>query len=172
MMHLTNSLSVVEFPEIAGDTPLPTKQARRATRLAQCRVIRSSGCHRYGYWNEQFLFDGRTDTGWCTPSRKNRQREFLEIDLATEKAITKMRLLSRSINKNAGLPEHITILVPDAVGWKSVIALKVGEQDLSSWYEWPLPHISGPTIRLEFDGVGIRPEGKYFLQFMALEFYA
>ncbi|GAB2952358.1 discoidin domain-containing protein [Hafnia psychrotolerans] len=137
--------------------------------ITTCRVTASSGCHRYPYWNEQFLFDGRSDTGWCTPSRTREQLEFINVDLGTTSPINKIRLLSRSINKNAGLPEKI--IIRKYIDGLVLAVLEIGEQEISTWYEWETPDIYGPDLYIEFDQIKIRPEGKYFLQFMCLEFY-
>lgn len=140
--------------------------------IRDCHVVSSSGCHRYPYWNEQFLFDGRRDTGWCTPSRSEAETEFIEIDLGCQRSVQGMRMLSRAINKDAGFPGTIKILKPSSDGWELVHQIDDIENDIDNWHSWELPVFQAAQLRLEFDNVGVRPEGKYFLQFMCLELYS
>ncbi|WP_042118390.1 discoidin domain-containing protein, partial [Rhizobium etli] len=137
--------------------------------LRECVVTASSGCHRYPYWNEQFLFDGREDTGWCTPSRSQPTTEFLEIDLGKETVLQQLRILSRKINADAGFPGKIV-----ASAWKDGTWAEFWEQQEivntpDAWHTWDIGSTKTSKVRLEFSEVGRRPEGKYFLQFMELE---
>jgi hypothetical protein len=148
-------------------------ESSRLRSIGTCRVTGSSGCHRYGYWNEQFLFDGRPDTGWCTPSRKVRRVEFLEIETGTTVPIVRLRMRSRAINPEAGFPRTV-ILYTKAMGsnWAERARLRTAPLAADCWHDWALPAFEAPQLRIEFDDIAIRPEGKYFLQFMALELFS
>ncbi|WP_158665215.1 discoidin domain-containing protein [Ensifer adhaerens] len=164
--------------ELVGSEPVLTPResehfATVSTRLrpvSGCRVIASSGCHRYGYWNEQYLFDGRADTGWCTPSRTRSQSEFLEISTGCQTPIQRIRMLSRAINPEAGFPKRMQVRSAKAEGeWQAPVTLQSSQLTSTCWHEWSLPGLHAPYLRLDFFDVARRQEGKYFLQFMALE---
>lgn len=141
--------------------------------ITDCRVLKSSGCHRYEYWGEQFLFDGRYDTGWCTPSRTTPQVEFLEIEFLNNVSISRIRLLSRAINRDAGFPVDFCLKAynDDTGKWEPFFnAFNIINFE-NTWHEWEFNSITLKKIRMEIERVGWREEGKYFLQFMALEFY-
>src|SRR4051794_29934281 len=117
-----------------------------------CHVSNSSGCHRYSYWNEQFLFDGRNDTGWCTPSRSKQITEFLEISLPRKQRISGLRLLSRSINRNAGFSVEFSVHAMVAGDWKNALNARdvIGYEDC--WYRWHFETPPTDAIRLEING--------------------
>ena len=144
----------------------------RSRILRNCYVTASSGCHRYDYWNEQCLFDGRMDTGWCTPSRTLPQLEFLEVDLDGQHQLSRIRLLSRAINADAGFPVDFRFLVRTNGGqWQEVISEQGWTNAADTWHEWDFAPVGTDVVRLEVERVAFRSEGKYFLQFMNLEFY-
>jgi hypothetical protein len=137
-----------------------------------CRVINSSGCHRYGYWNEQCLFDGRPETGWCTPSRAVPQPEFLEISIPPYSGyIVAMRVLSRRINENSGFPVKFALFAREGEEWLCCLKVNDLANRADYWHEWTFPQIRSNLLKLDVQQVALRPEGKYFLQFMCLEFY-
>jgi hypothetical protein len=138
-------------------------------RVTGCVVVDSSGCHRYDYWNEQALFDGRDDTGWCSPSRAVATTEFLEVDLRGRYAVAGLRMLSRAINENAGFPGRIEVEALDGDGWTLAHIVKDVRCELSTWYEVRFPETPARRLRLLLADAGRRPEGKYFTQFMGLE---
>jgi len=142
----------------------------RWRQIRNCRVVKSSGCHRYDYWNEQHLFDGSLETGWCTPSRSESQLEYLEISLPDEHQLERMRILSRSINKDAGFPIELKLFAVNADGQQELILEETDYvNDVDCWHEWVFKPTQTKYVRLEVSKVGIRPESKYFLQFMNLE---
>lgn len=137
-----------------------------------CFVVNSSGCHRYDYWNEQALFDGRWDTGWCTPSRNVAQPEFIDIHIPDFGAgIVEMRILSRKINPDAGFPKRFELFNASGSTFESHFVADNIKNDIDRWHSWTFAPLKSNSIRLQIDEVAIRPEGKYFLQFMCLEFY-
>lgn len=137
--------------------------------IHNCLVTASSGCHRYPYWNEQFLFDGRDDTGWCTPSRPNPAIEYLEIELPRALPLRQIRMLSRQINADAGFPRKIVAKAFDGERWSQFWEKCDIENKPKKWHAWELNSPNTSRIRLEFSEVARRPEGKYFLQFMQLQ---
>lgn len=139
------------------------------TSVSGCRVINSSGCHRYAYWNEQHLFDGKRDTGWCTPSRATPTIEFLEVALPRTFPVNGVRLLSRSINGHAGFPVRFNVLARSGEKWAAALEARDIVGRIDCWHEWTFPAVCTDLLRLEFHEVNKRPEGKYFLQFMCLE---
>lgn len=144
----------------------------RWRQIRNCRVVKSSGCHRYDYWNEQHLFDGNLKTGWCTPSRSQPQLEYLEIDLSKEYQLERVRILSRSINRDAGFPVNFKLFGVTVKGQQELILEESGyANDTDCWHEWVFKPIQTKYVRLEISEVGIRPESKYFLQFMNLELF-
>lgn len=145
--------------------------------LTGCRVIDSSGCHRYEYWNEQSLFDGRPDTGWCSPSRSNPAIEHLLIETNDERPVVAMEMLSRSINERAGFPGTIEVLAPAnsiqrAVRWRSVHRVSGLAPPAGSWVRIDLPPTISPLLLLRLSDAGIRPDGKQFTQLMCLQIFA
>jgi hypothetical protein len=134
-----------------------------------CYVTDSSGCHRYDYWNEQALFDGREDTGWCTPSRTAAQREFLEVDLGGLRRPNRVRLQARPIKDHPGFPREIRALTRSAGPWTTVLAANEVHAEAGQWWEGDLIVTDSRFLRLEFGSVGWRSNGSYFLQFMQLE---
>ncbi|AEI04458.1 hypothetical protein with galactose-binding domain (plasmid) [Afipia carboxidovorans OM5] len=164
-----SAVSSLRAPD--SDLALQTGPNAALRLLRNCVVTNSSGCHRYGYWNEQALFDGSPRTGWCTPSRKVRRVEFLEIDFGRTAAVCTMRLLSRTINPKAGFPGLVRILVPRDTGWEETAAIRTAPNDTDVWHQYEVPRAPTTRWRIEFDEIALRPEGKYFLQFMCLELY-
>jgi F5/8 type C domain len=139
-------------------------------RIDGCVVTDSSGCHRYDYWNEQALFDSRPDTGWCSVSRDVPTAEFLDIDLGARRPVAGVRLLSRAVNENKGFPETVEVLVRDGTGsWRRVHHAKGIRVPVSTWVDLTFPPFLGDQVRLFLSDVAMRPEGKYFTQFMCLE---
>lgn len=134
-----------------------------------CYVTDSSGCHRYDYWNEQALFDGRTDTGWCTPSRTKARTEYLEIDLGRRCAPARLRIRARAINRDQGFPRHFGVFADVDGAWTLVLEVRDPEVEAGCWHEWDLAAVPTSRLRMEMYDVGWRAEGKYFLQFMQLE---
>jgi hypothetical protein len=139
--------------------------------IEDCFVTGSSGCHRYDYWNEQALFDGRTDTGWCTPSRTQEREEFLEIDLGGSRVPARIRLQARPIEDWPGFPRELRALVraAGADDWTQVLHAKDVAAPAGQWWEADLDPVSATSLRIEVDQVGRRKNGAYFLQFMQLQ---
>ncbi len=142
-------------------------------KIENFRVIESSGCHRYTYWNEQFLNNSSLDNGWCTPSRSIQQQEMLVVSLERECTISKIRMLSRKINESQGFPVAFRWLGSnDLQNWESLIDVEGFVNTKETWHEWPISSTQPVQyLKLEIDQVNWRKEGKYFVQFMALEFY-
>ena len=142
-------------------------------KLEKLQVIDSSGCHRYQYWNEQFLFDGREDTGWCSPSRSKWVNEYLIIDLGASVKPKKIRMLSRAINENAGFPQALEIyLSDDAKYWELIFKIENIQNQKSTWHEWLFDNNKMcKFVKILITKVGKRKEKKYFTQFMGLEIY-
>jgi hypothetical protein len=143
--------------------------------LTRCRIIDSSGCHRYEYWNEQSLFDGRPDTGWCSPSRSRPSIEHLLVETNDSRPINALRMLSRSINENAGFPEVVELLIPVHDGvtshedWRTIHIASGLKPAASSWVRIDLPPVATRQLLLRLAGAGIRPDGKQFTQLMCLQ---
>ncbi len=137
-----------------------------------CFVTASSGCHRYDYWNEQALFDGRTDSGWCTPSRTRPREEFLEVDLGGRRRPARIRLQARPIEDWPGFPRELRVLArPQGGGdeWLTVLHAKDVTAGAGEWWECDLEPVATSSLRIEVAEVGLRANGAYFLQFMQLE---
>jgi len=134
-------------------------------------VVASSGCHRYGYWNEQAIFDGRKDTGWCTPSRSVWQNEFLEIALPGVFEVSRIRMLSRVINKDAGFPTSFRLSRKENGQMVPLLFEDNIVNTVDTWHEWSMKKATARILRVDFLSVNWRPEKKYFLQIMGLEIY-
>jgi hypothetical protein len=141
-------------------------------RIANPWVTASSGCHRYSYWNEQYLFDGRPTTGWCTPSRTDWRNEFLEISFPQSHRLCKICMQSRLINEKAGFPKAFSLAKVE--NQQRTLLLQVADivNRLGYWHEWNFEPEVARDVRLDFLDVDWRADGKYFLQIMCLEFYA
>lgn len=139
------------------------------TSIEGCVVVDSSGCHRYDYWNEQAVFEKDLNSGWCSPSRSLPTEEFLEIDLMGHYPVTGVRMLSRSINENAGFPGRVEVQVLQNGTWITSHIEKDITCPCSTWLDITFPPVIGSRIRLLMSQVSRRPEAKYFTQFMALE---
>ncbi|GAB2844259.1 hypothetical protein GCM10022221_49480 [Actinocorallia aurea] len=135
-----------------------------------CRATGSSGCHRYDYWNEQALFDGRPDTGWCTPSRTRARLEYLEVELPRTAIPLLLRLQHRPIEGHLGFPTSIRVYSCMSSPWNEVPATPAPTTG-RLWHAWRLSPAPARRIRLEVDDIQWRPEGKYFVQFMQLELH-
>lgn len=137
--------------------------------IDSCFVTDSSGCHRYDYWNEQALFDGRQDTGWCTPSRTVARLEYLEVDLGGVRELVSIRLQARPIDDHPGFPRSLTMLTgpPDAPR----VLLRATDISIAAgqWWERDVRPTRTRFLRLEVDDVEWRKNGCYFLQFMQLQ---
>ena len=140
--------------------------------VQNCRVTNSSGCHRYSYWNEQAIFDDCPNTGWCSPSRSELRTEFLEILFPKSCLIGCMRMLSRSINPKSGFPIDLTLFAFNNNAWNHVFSRTGLNNNISTWHQWEFALSEATMARLEFTKVGKRDSGRYFTQFMNLEFYA
>ncbi|MYU48278.1 hypothetical protein GTV15_18980 [Streptomyces sp. SID7803] len=127
-----------------------------------CYVTDSSGCHRYDFWNEQALFDGSPPhrLGFAQPQRtagrvpRDRSRQRPDP--------VKIRLQRRAVPViRTGFPPGTVrvIAYPEQGGEKTVlvadppISVEAGE-----WFEGDLEPIATRKIRVETDGVEIRPQ--------------
>ena len=137
--------------------------------ISGCFVTASSGCHRYNYWNEQALFDGRPDTGWCTPRRRQFREEYLEIDLGRFHTPRRIRLQARPIQNWPGFPRRVRVLSRADTEWVPVMDAVGVAADAGQWWDGDLSPRSTDSMRIEFDEVGWRSNGSYFVQFMQLE---
>jgi hypothetical protein len=140
--------------------------------LRDCRVIGSSGCHRYDYWNEQSLFDGSPDTGWCSPSRLRPTVEHLSIETNDPRPIVSIRMLSRSVNEDAGFPRTVEVAVPDGSGWTTIHTARDLRPAAGSWVRLDIPPTVTHLLTLRLSDAVIRPNGRQFTQFMCLELRA
>lgn len=138
-------------------------------RLEHCAVVDSSGCHRYEYWNEQHLFDGRLDTGWCCPSRDRSTDEYLVIQTNDARSLTAVRLQARATNKHEGFPERITVQTGSVHSWTTVASKSGLKPGLGEWVEIRFPPTATEFLCLTLSDAAIRPNGRQFTQFMNLE---
>jgi hypothetical protein len=137
--------------------------------LRNCRVIDSSGCHRYDYWNEQSLFDGSPDTGWCSPSRTRPTVEHLRIEINDPRPIVAIRMLARSVNEDAGFPRTVELEVPAGAGWTTLHTARELRPEAGSWVRLDIPPTATPVLTLRLRDAAIRANGRQFTQFMCLE---
>lgn len=137
--------------------------------LRGCRIIDSSGCHRYDYWNEQSLFDGSPDTGWCSPSRTRPTVEHLSVETNDLRPIVLIRMLARSVNEDAGFPRTVQLEVPNGVGWTTIHTARDLRPAAGSWVRLDIPPTVTPVLTLRLSDAAIRPSGRQFTQFMCLE---
>jgi hypothetical protein len=137
--------------------------------LRGCRVIDSSGCHRYDYWNEQSLFDGSPDTGWCSPSRTRPTVEYLRIQTNDPRPIVSIRMLARAVNEGLGFPGTVEVQVPADDGWLTVHTARDLRPPAGSWIRLDLPPTAAPVLTLRLGDAAIRANGRQFTQFMSLE---
>ncbi|GAA3011315.1 hypothetical protein JCM13580A_62130 [Streptomyces drozdowiczii] len=137
-----------------------------------CYVTDSSGCHRYDFWNEQALFDGSPHTGWGSLSRNAPQAEYLEIDLGSVRTPVKIRLQRRAVPViRTGFPGTVRVIAyPEQGGEKTVLVADPISVEAGEWFEGDLEPIATRKIRVETDGVEIRPSGKFFTQIMQMQF--
>ncbi|MFJ7213643.1 discoidin domain-containing protein [Amycolatopsis sp. NPDC098790] len=140
--------------------------------IDSCRVTDSSGCHRYDFWNEQFLLDGSPHTGWSSPSRNESRTEHLDFDLGGVRVPTRIRLQRRPVPViRTGFPRGVRVIVlPDDGGQKPVLVAEDVDVEAGAWFEGDLEPVATRRIRLETSGVEIRPSGKYFTQLMQVQF--
>ncbi|MEU6862340.1 discoidin domain-containing protein [Streptomyces sp. NPDC046876] len=137
-----------------------------------CYVTDSSGCHRYDFWNEQFLFDGSPHTGWGSASRNASQPEYLDIDLGDVSVPLRIRLQRRAVPViKTGFPIALRVIAyPEGGGEKTVLTAEGIEVEAGGWFEADLEPVATRRIRVETGGVAIRPSGKYFTQIMQMQF--
>jgi F5/8 type C domain-containing protein len=143
-------------------------------RIEDCYVTASSGCHRYDYWNEQAIFDGRSDTGWCPPTRKSPQVEYLEIDLGRLCTPVTFRIQRRAAsNAGTGFPPALRVLAYQDDGEEQAVLLD--EKGISvapgQWWEHELKPVATRRVRLEASNEELRPTETYVLQFTQLELF-
>jgi quercetin dioxygenase-like cupin family protein len=140
--------------------------------ILNCQVIASSGCHRYQYWNEQFLFNNDLTRGWSTPSRKFLQDEFILVDFGKTYIIHKVRMLSRAVHSRAGFPVNFHFLASaNNENWVELFTEEEFQAQAGAWHEWIFPSVEARYVKLLVTKVGWRRDGKYFVQLMALEVY-
>ncbi|MFJ9697295.1 discoidin domain-containing protein [Kitasatospora sp. NPDC101183] len=139
--------------------------------ITGCRVTDSSGCHRYDFWNEQFLFDGSPHTGWGSPSRNTSQPEYLDIDLGGARLPLAIRLQRRPVPViGTGFPVALQVIAyPEQGGETTVLTAKDIDVAAGEWFEGELEPVTTRRIRVVTGGVAIRPSGKYFTQIMQLQ---
>lgn len=139
--------------------------------IKDCYVAESSGCHRYDFWNEQSIFDGRSDTGWCPPSRTEPHIEYLEIDLGRVRTPRRIRIQRRPAPKVAtGFPPQVRIVaLGDQREEKTVLNADDAAAPAGGWWEHDLEPVATRRLRLEFPNEDQRPNGTYVMQFMQLE---
>ncbi|MFH8789091.1 hypothetical protein [Streptomyces roseoverticillatus] len=137
-----------------------------------CYVADSSGCHRYDFWNEQFLFDGSPYTGWGSPSRNESRPEYLEIDLGDVHVPVRIRLQRRPVPViKTGFPVALRVIAyPEGGGEKTVLIAENIDVEAGEWFEGDLEPLETKRIRVVTGGVAIRPSGKYFTQIMQMQF--
>lgn len=128
------------------------------TKLNHLQVISSSGCHRYDYWHEQYLFDGKDTTGWCCPSRSEMQTEYLIVDLNETVNVSRIRILSRAINKDAGFPIDFSFFgSSDNANWVEILRVTGCQNECSKWHEWEIPvENESRYLKMEIYKVGRR----------------
>ncbi|MFB6818645.1 discoidin domain-containing protein [Streptomyces sp. NPDC056347] len=137
-----------------------------------CYVTDSSGCHRYDFWNEQALFDGNPHTGWGSLSRNEPHVEYLDIDLGSIRVPVKIRLQRRAVPViRTGFPGTVRVVAyPEQGGEKTILEADGISVAAGEWFEADLEPIATRKIRVETDGVEIRPSGKFFTQIMQMQF--
>src|SRR5262249_54485545 len=128
--------------------------------LPNCRVVDSSGCHRYDYWNEQSLFDPDPRSGWCSPSRTRPTVEYLRIETNDSRPARAIRLLSRAVNEDAGFPRTIAVEVPAGAGWTTVRTVRDLRPPAGSWVRVEIPPIATPVLTLRLSDAAVRPNGR------------
>ncbi len=138
-----------------------------------CYVTASSGCHRYDYWNEQSIFDGRPDSGWCPPTRLEPQVEYLDVDLGGMRTPTRIRLQRRTAgNAGTGFPPSLRVIAYQGQSEEGTTVLD--EKGIAAapgqWWEHDLTPMATRRVRLEAFNEELRPTQAYVLQFMQLEF--
>ncbi|MEV4439207.1 discoidin domain-containing protein [Streptomyces sp. NPDC049577] len=138
-----------------------------------CYVTDSSGCHRYDFWNEQCLFDGSPHTGWGSPSRSTSGAEYLTVDLGGPRVPVRIRLQRRPVPViRTGFPREVRVIAyPEQGGEKTVLAAEGISVGPGEWWEGELEPVETRRIRVETDGVEIRPSGKFFTQIMQMQIF-
>ena len=136
-----------------------------------CYVTDSSGCHRYDFWNEQYLFDGSPHTGWGSPSRNESRPEYLDIDLGAVRVPLRIRLQRRPVPViRSGFPIAVNVVAyPVQGGQKTILSAEDIFVEAGQWWEGELEPVETSRLRLETGGVEIRPSGKYFTQIMQVQ---
>ncbi|MBB2940205.1 hypothetical protein FHX82_007291 [Amycolatopsis bartoniae] len=139
--------------------------------IENCFVTDSSGCHRYDFWNEQALFDGRPDTGWCPPSRTEPFTEYLDIDLGSVCTPVRIRIQRRPAPKvSTGFPPILCVVAfPDGQPPRTVLSEEDIQAPAGGWWEHDLEPVPTRRLRLEAPNRIQRPNGTYVLQFMQLQ---
>ncbi|MGW7531080.1 discoidin domain-containing protein [Amycolatopsis sp. NPDC054798] len=141
--------------------------------IEDCFVTDSSGCHRYDFWNEQFLLDGSPHTGWSSPSRNTSRAEYLEFDLGGVRVPVRIRLQRRPVPViRTGFPRALRVLaLPEGGGQKTVLSAEGIDVEAGHWFEGALEPVATRRVRVETSGVEIRPSGKYFTQIMQIQLF-
>lgn len=145
----------------------PTMQPSRTSPTPY--VTASSGCHRYNFWNDQAVFDGRDDTGWCSPSRAAPQDEYLEVDLGRETTPRTIALQRRPApNLATGFPRSIRVVALVDGAEVPVLATDDVAAEAEMWWEGDLEPVRTRSVRLYMANVDRRSSGSYFMQIMGL----
>jgi hypothetical protein len=137
-----------------------------------CYVTESSGCHRYDFWNEQALFDGRSDTGWCPPSRSEPKVEYLEVDLDSVRTPRRIRIQRRPAPRvKSGFPRSVRVIARTGDGQDVTVLDTDGvSAEAGGWWEGDLEPVAAQHLRVEAANDEQRPNGTYVMQFMQLQF--
>jgi hypothetical protein len=137
-----------------------------------CHVVASSGCHRYNFWNDQAVFDGRDDTGWCSLSRTAPQNEYLLVDLGKETTPRSVAIQRRPApNLTTGFPRGLVVTAVGSDGETLLLESDNVFAEAGSWWEHDLAvSVITRHVRITMPNVDRRSSGSYFMQIMGLRF--
>ncbi len=152
---------------------LPTVNGLELRVIDGCHVVASSGCHRYNFWNDQAVFDGRDDTGWCSPSRTAPQDEFLLVDLGRETIPRAVAIQRRPApNLTTGFPRALTVSAVRDGGATPLLRAHGVAAEAGEWWQADLElHIQTRQLLVTMPNIDRRASGSYFMQIMGLRIY-
>ena len=144
--------------------------------VRQFRVIASTGCHRYGRWNEQALAAPGDVSGWSSPSRSQPHTEVLDFDLFCERPLTGIGLRPRNWNQcidySLSFPSRFKVsLSLECRNWREVLSVAEYRCVDIETQRWRWDACPARFVRLELYETAQRPESKYFCQLMEVEFW-
>lgn len=134
------------------------------------RVAASSELDRL--WVKDNLIDQRTDYGWATSLRSDREEEHVAFDLGSINRVNEIRMLTKD-DVETFFPRNFHIVYSeDGLAWHHLIEETSFFAEPGVWYRWRFVPMNMRHVKIIIDEGAKTREGKYISQIIEIEMYA